>query len=119
MRKADGSKSNVVINLTSVKKDGQEAPLPNNELLPGSSQNGSALRQVRWVIKASDGKLSGKAALDDKASHDQPIPAGFRLAVDADPSTPNVKENPDDVDPDRKNTGWKQLTTTCTNADGS
>ncbi|MEE0706819.1 MAG: InlB B-repeat-containing protein, partial [Adlercreutzia sp.] len=94
---------------------------------------GGQIRQVRWVVKAcntvtvngtvmpvdANGKAIDSAAIadsiarkrtivvDDSAAQNQPVPTGFRLAVDADPYTAEVEEA-DDVDPNRNNTGWEK-----------
>ncbi len=55
------------------------------------------VRQVRFVVKAGTGYD------DDITPIYYPVPSGFRLAVDADPDTEDVKEEMDDVDPSRLN----------------
>ena len=52
--------------------------------------------QIRYVIKADD-------STDAKATQKYPVPQGFRLDIDADPTTPNTKEEMDDIDPNRDN----------------
>ncbi len=83
---------------------------------------GKAVRQVRWVVRAPgtdaqgealemratpEGDVSPKvpALLEDSASHDAPVPQGFRLDVDFD-ATKEGKQDADEEDPYGFNTGW-------------
>ena len=70
----------------------------------------SDVRQIRWVVKAGD------SLEDDEASHETPVPHGFRLDIDAAPydgtsadtiAATEGKQEADDVDPDRANVGWE------------
>ena len=71
--------------------------LTDNQMidLENLSYSGSVI-QIRYVIKADD-------TVDSKATQKYPVPQGFRLDIDADPSTTDKKEEMDEIDPNRDN----------------
>lgn len=97
VRNADGTKTNTTIDLYSSSTPGH---------LTVSEE---AVTQIRWVVKAApdDSSLIGMDAVtEDDGANALPVPHGFRLDIDADPYTVG-KQEADEVDPDRLNTGWQ------------
>lgn len=61
------------------------------------------IRQIRFVVKAADTDEDGDGSADVNDTQTYPVPKGFRLDVDADIRTENVKEEMDEIDPKRAN----------------
>ena len=105
VREGDGTKRNTTIELYDTATTGHLA-------------QDERVKQIRWVVKAFDeasGKTGFDALADDTLARDLPVPAGFRLDVDAapdeDPDGDGVdktlgKQEMDDLDPKRMNIGW-------------